>query len=255
MKNYYFVAASLPSLALDQELEISFASLMELFAMNLGREDLEQITLLRSYFDIENLFHLLRDETLNLKGNLFRGELEEAILHPETLPNFLQEFFIRYPKEEQQLKNSHIAYELYFHFAQEEAKGFLKRYLQFERKRRLSLAAYRAKKQGRDWAQELIDEERFDSFTASLLAQKEGKGIEFSFDLRDLGEKLLSVSKPYEEAHMMAEYRLNKIDDLSEFPLFSFDYLVAYTIKLIILEEMANYDQELGREKWNVVSG
>ncbi|GAB5411618.1 MAG: hypothetical protein ChlgKO_07320 [Chlamydiales bacterium] len=240
MKNYYFVAASLPDIKLDQELEITFSGLMELFAMNLSKGDREQIALFRNYFDVENVFHLMRGESFNPKGNFFRGELEEAILHVQGLPNFLAEFLSRYTKDEERQQNSFIAYELYFRETIEQVEGFLRDYLLFERKLRLCLAAYRAKQEERPWEHELIEEERTETFTMQLLAQKEGKTLDFPFEFRDLYEKLQEANTPRKQNRAMAKYRLEKIDEMSEFPLFSFEFLIAYMAKLVILEEVNN---------------
>lgn len=240
MRNYYFVAASLPDLQLHKELEITFSDLMRLFAMNLHSEDFAQIAIFRSYFDLDNIFHLLREEELDPRGNLFRWELEEALLHTQGLPEYIIEFLLRYPKDEQRLKNSHIAYELFYRRVIAQTSGFLHTYLLFERRMRLVLAAYRAKKEGRAWENELIDEERSELFTAQLIAQKEGTTLDFPLEYRSLYEKIQSAEAPQEQNLAIAEYRIRKIDEMCDFPLFSFDYLVAYMAKFIILEELQN---------------
>ena len=55
MNNYYFVAPSLPALMLTEKPDISFQDLMRRLELNLSRQDMEEVRLLRLEADLNNI--------------------------------------------------------------------------------------------------------------------------------------------------------------------------------------------------------
>jgi len=255
MGDYYFTCATLPTLRLDGELEISFAELMTLFSMNLSRHDLEKVHIVRRVIDLRNVLQLLNEEPCDPRGNLSIKELEEALLNKTHLPDYVFEILDNYDNRDDQI--AHF-YEIIARFFSEEVArthGFLRKYLEFERQWRLCMTGYRAKKLGRDLSKELQFEDFTDPLVAFLLAQKDVPTFEFPYEYRDLGERLQGVDEPADQHHVMTRYRFEKVVELIDAPEFTIDTLILYMVQLIILEDLASLNESAGGETLAQIKG
>jgi Protein of unknown function (DUF2764) len=245
---YYFVGTSLPSLSIGEKPEICWESLQYLLQDNLLQGDLDQIGVLRRYFDILNVRAFLKSEKLDDFGNLERNAIEEALLGvPGYFPPYAMQFF-----EQHESRGDRLYYfpELIHAFYREEVQtshGFLKEYLEFERKLRLVLTAYRAKQLGRDLTKELQFEDPDDEFIVQLLVQKDAKSFEMPEGFEDLKSVLEEkYSSPLELHKALNEYRFNKLDELTELEVFSFDRILAYTARFFLAKKWMAMDKEQG---------
>jgi len=70
MKNHYFLAPSLPALNVDEKPDITFKELMERLSLNLKKDELEKVAVLRRLSDLYNIRALYLKQPLDWQGNL-----------------------------------------------------------------------------------------------------------------------------------------------------------------------------------------
>jgi hypothetical protein len=247
MRNYYFVAASLPPLSLHERPEISFGELMARLEINLNREDLEKTKVLRRFVDIYNIRALLMEEPVDPRGNLNEKELDEALLVHAVLPGYIFDFLDQFEKVSDKIRNFSGLLARFFNEEIPKQKGFLRNYLTFEREWRLVLLALRAKQLDRDVAKELQFEDPTDPLVMHILAQKDSETYEPPQEYADLKELIASChNDPWAEHRAFAEYRFKKIEQLAEKGLFTIDQILSYMAELMIIESMNELDAQKG---------
>lgn len=248
MRNYYFVVPSLPPLSLREKPELSFEELMTRLALNLSKKDLEKTQVLRRFVDIFNIRALLMEETIDLRGNLSEKQLDEALLVHAGLPDYVFFFLDQFEKVPDKIRNFHGLLATYFNEEIPQQKGFLRKYLTFERECRLVLLALRAKQLGRDVVKELQFEDPTDPLVAHILAQKDSDSYDPPPEYQDLKEVIASCyPDPWAENRAFAEYRFKKIGEIAEGKLFSIDTILCYIAQLMIIENIIELDAEKGR--------
>jgi hypothetical protein len=247
MGNYYFLAASLPPIALGEIPEISFEELCSRLEINLSKKDIDKVVVLRRLIDLFNLRAFLLKEPIDPRGNLVEKEIDEAILQREGYPEYVYDFLDRYETVGERV--AHFSQLLFLYFTEEigKQKGFLKRYLAFERQWRLVLLALRSKRSGRDVAKELQFEDLSDPIVAQILAQKDAEDYEPPVEYRHLKELILSCgSDPWLLHQVLGKYRFEKIEEMVSRPLFSMDWILAYMAQLLIVEHWNELSQKKG---------
>lgn len=247
MSNYYYLATALPELKLGITPEITFPYFVHLLQENLSAEDLAQTQAIRRYFDIENIRAFWRKEPLDPRGNLDVNSLEEALLTGGGLPAYVYDFMEKHDSLQDRLRHFPFLIVTYFNEEISKAKGFLRKYLQFERDLRLVLVGLRAKKLHRDLLLELQYENSDDDSVAQLLSQKDAK----SYDPPDEFGAVKSLFEEFSDDpaslnKALYEYRIQKIDQMIGLHVFSLDYILAYLIKLIYMEKWLEQDRDKG---------
>lgn len=247
MSHYYFLATLLPELKIGTPPEIGFDEFMTLLKENLTKSDMKQVITLRRVFDIMSVREYWKGDPVDPYGNYNENDLEEAFITRHGLPWYVYEFTDRYESKEDRL--SHFP-DLMITFFREEIKkssGFLKKNLILERDIRLVLAAFRAKKLGRDIYTELQYENPEDPLVAQILAQKDAPAYEPPEKYEDLktifelyGDEPLALHKA------LLEYRFKKIEEMFGSNIFSLDRILGYMIELILAERWESMDKKKG---------
>ncbi len=249
MANYYFLAASLPSLTIGEKPEITFDELSSRLKINLSKKDFEKVVVLRRYVDIENVRYLLLDQPIEDRGNFSELELDEALLTFSGLPEYFFDFFAKYTTTEERLRYFPEVFSSYFLEEAAKQKGFVHTYLTFERGVRLVLLALRAKALRKDVFQELQFEDFTEPFIAQILAQKDMEMYEPPMEFTELKEIFTFTSHdPWERHRRIAEYRFTKIQEMVSKPLFSIEWILAYMLRLRIVEMWNEMSAEKGKE-------
>lgn len=245
--NYYFLANSLPPLEIGKEPELDFFDFLHLLETNVYKSDLEKSEVIRRFYDMQNLRAFWLDEPHDQRGNLPHNELDEALLTGEGLPEYAQDFLQSYDGKENYLKAFSRLISEYFECEIQDSEGFLHDYLWFERDWRLVFCAFRAKKIGADLAFELRFEDPFDTLVAQLMAQKDAKTFEPPDGFEEL-KKIFEIDEPTELHKALCEYRMHKVDEIAEGDLFSFDFILSYMTKLILVEKWHQLDKAQGNQ-------
>jgi hypothetical protein len=249
MANYYFLGTLLPELRIDEKPEIGFQELDRLFKENLSNKDYSKTRTIRNLFDIVNLRAYWKGDPLDEYGNFSYNELEEALATRSMLPPYVFEYIDKYSTKEELIKHYPELLGIFFRTAIDNSTGFFKYYFTLERELRLVLAAFRAKKLGKDIYQELQYEDPEEDLIAQILAQKDSQtyeppekyqGIKTLFEQHD--------DDPIELQKSLLEYRFNKIGEKIDLQLFTMDRVLAYMVKLILIERWQSMDEQKGKE-------
>lgn len=249
MKNYYFVAPSLPPLALDQAPEITFEELMNRLQLNLSRNDLRQVEVLRLAVDLSNIRALYSHQPIDPRGNLSEKELDDALLAEADLPQYVFEFLDQFEENEEKARHYFGLLSRYYSEEGGKAQGFLKQLLTFQREVRLVLAAMRAKKLKRDVLKEFQFEDFTDPLVAHILAQRDMESYDPPLEYQDLKDKVLAAGEdPLEQYKAVIGYELDRIEEMTGYPLFSLAWILGYVAKLLLVERYHQLDGKRGRE-------
>ncbi len=247
MTRYYFLAASLPPLVLGEAPDITFEDLLFRLKVNLSKDDLRSVEVLRCLIDIENIRRLLMEEPLDPRGSLSEKELDDALLNKEGLSETIFEFLDKYDTLEDRLKNFA---ELLARFFREEIprhSGFVAKYLEFERRFRLVMTALRCRLLGQDIYQQLQFEDFSDVLVGQILAQKDAAEYQPPQEFAELKSLLASFSRRPLELHKRVEkFRYEKIAEMGEDAFFSIDAILSYIPRLMIVENWIALDPEIG---------
>lgn len=248
MANYYFLAASLPPLSLNERPDFSFEELTSRLEINLTKEDLEKTVVFRRFIDLSNIRILFMEDSIDPRGNLTEKELDQALLLKDGLPSYVFDFLDQFESLGEKLRFFSGLLSTYFDEEIKKGDGFLKNYLNFEREWRLVIMALRAKALGRDLMQELQFEDVKDPLIADILAQKDSPDYDPPVEYLELKEKYLSCGPdPWQQNRVVAEWRFQQIEELVEKPLFSIDWILSYMAQLLIVEQWNELDEEKGK--------
>jgi len=247
MRNYYYLAISLPDLEVGHKPLIRFEVLMEQFQINLTKNDLDAIEKIRLYFDLVNLERTLNGESLSNKGNLNSLEIAEALKFRSYYPEIVFEFFDLYKEPDQQ--KMQFAW-IYARFFQEycEAESLIQPTIVFEQELRLFLLGYRSLK----FKREIVQEFRFEGLEQQtidlILSQKIEKKNLDDQKLEYLIEKLKVAKDALEVRSLVASFRFDHYKEIQNFDPFTIHGLIAYMMQLFILEELEVKEPQVGLE-------
>lgn len=248
MAKYYFLSSILTPIEIGQKPEISFGDLVALLEMNLTSSDLRKLTMLKKWLDIKNLRAMWAKEPIDTRGSLSDKELDEALLEEETLPDYVFEFMQEFESDTDRLQNFSSLFAQFFCEAKSQA-GFLGEVMQGEWELELTLAAIRSKEFGRDISKELQFEDSQDPFVAHILAQKDldhyAPPQEY-LQVKELYTKFRD--SPIELHKALLEFRLNRLIEFEETRPFSIDQVLAYTMRLMLVEDWNNLSSDKGKQ-------
>jgi len=254
MRNYYFLANALPELLIDSKPVISYKAVMTMFNENLTTSDLEQVKTLRLYYDILNIQRLIEQESFDFRANLGSNQLKDSLLNYENLPSYVFEFFEAYSENSDRIAN--FSKLMSFYFDEESKKGsVLSDIIQFEKELRLTLIGYRAHRLGLDLGHELRFEDQDDEIIRDLLNKKDHSGFDFGHKYARLSEMLQeALGNPLQEERVINTFRFNFYSNYQVGHPFSLHFLLAFVMKLMIVEDFEGHDSIRGEQILNSIA-
>lgn len=234
-------------MTLGQDPEIGFEEFDELCRENLSMKDYKKTMVIRSLFDLFNLRSYWKEEPFDRYGNLNLNEMGEALVARSILPNFVYDYIDKYEILEERLSHFPKLLAMFYHHVIGKTSNFLKFYFQMERELRLVLSAFRAKMLERDIFKELQYEDANEDLIAQILAQKDAQVYQPPERYEEVGELLEKYfNKPVELQRALLSFRFNQIEERLGIELFSIDRILAYMVKLIMVEKWQGMDKEKG---------
>lgn len=246
----FFIYGILPPLEFGSRPDVSSRALTELFELNLSRSALKQVHTLKLWIDISNIYELFGGSSFDGRGNYSKSTIKALIANEEELPAYVFDFFQSHETESDRKRYFPELIAQYFREEKEKSRGYLREFLKFEHDVRILLVGFRAKKEGRNLAEELQFEDMSDPIVASVLLQKDRAGkFQFPTEYEDLEEvleeSLLNPSKQYEG---IASFRFRfYIKYFTDHP-FSLEGILAYMWALWILEDFFALRREDGEK-------
>ncbi|MBP6976707.1 MAG: DUF2764 family protein [Bacteroidales bacterium] len=251
-RNYYYLVAGLPELFMEQnkrpfDLAAFKAELREF----LHPDDFSLVEVLFLPYDHLNLLSLLQKKNTPFHplGKFSADELEEEIREPLAVPSYFKNFIERFREEadtpQDQTWENQLT-ELYYDHASSCSNPFIRTWFGFEKNLRNILTAYTCRKFGMAADHELVGQ---GEFVESLKkSQARDFGLSGEVDFMDRLLSILDNPNLFEREKGLDLLRWNYLDELNTFHYFTIEVILAYVIKLLIIERWLILDRSTGEQ-------
>lgn len=243
---YYFLVTYLPEIQRDdKKLKLRFADLLD-ERENLAPEDWRQIELVLLNRDFVLLEKLLGGKDADADHSVHDKEFwKDQIKAPKEVPDFLEEFLQTVADEKsfgpEEVNRLHEIY--YDHAIQTSTNAFLREYLAFERLLRNVLAAIRARRKGLPPSDHVLGEGEIVEQLGRASAEDFGLGQEFPWI-----ERLVAARDPLHLEDTIEQVLWDYLDEQTTQVYFDFEVILAYLLKLQLLEKRLALSEERGME-------
>lgn len=235
-----FVFGSLPPLEFGSKPDITSWQLRELFEDNLSQSALKQIHILQFWIDLANIQAVLYKTDAFDTRSVFSKELLSSFMkESEGLPAYVYDFFSEFTTDEERRRNFASLIAAYFREERKKAKGFVRKFLDFEHAVRVLITGFRAKRLGRDVVRELQFEDPIDPYVETVLMQKNSSGsFVFPLEFAELETKLEDAGRdPTLQYEALMQFRFDYYSEhIHSHPL-EISSLAANMMRLWILED------------------
>jgi hypothetical protein len=262
-QNYYYLVAGLPDIALDEAKgTVTLRDVMIELQEQLDETDRQLLKLLRYPFDNSNLIATLenREQEFDSRGNFTKEELSEMVKNPDVLPQYMQTFLDTYHDGRVPFPGLVLLDQLTWLFYDEISEHrslFIREWFTFDRDLRNVIAGINCRKSLEHLEQRATERER--AVASVVIGRNDVAEAVLRSSAPDFGlgtmvpwaESLLSSSKgsliDFEKTVDLL--RWNTCSDLTLFSYFSVDTILAFVIKLTIVERWRHLDPQVGRER------
>ncbi|MBF0507709.1 MAG: DUF2764 family protein [Deltaproteobacteria bacterium] len=242
---YYFLVSYLPELSReDKKLKLRLAELLSEMS-NFTEKDRRQLELVILARDISLIEKLLTGRDTPIENTLYDREFwKDQIKSPKDVEEFFADFFEACASEGATPKNLDRLYETYYDYVTSQTdNAFLLAYFQFEKELRNILAAVRARKKGLSPADFLVGEGDVVDTLSKSGAEDFGLGKDYPWI-----DRLLTVKNPAQLEESVDRIIWDYLDEKTETVDFDFDVILAYALKLQLLERNLALSEERGMD-------
>ncbi|HEX2957129.1 MAG TPA: DUF2764 family protein [Chitinispirillaceae bacterium] len=266
-QNYYYLVAGLPDIILDDgKLSVTFDELMQEISEQVEASDRELLKVLRLPYDNKNLVSIIdkNDAAFDSRGYFSREELSDGVKNPETLPGFMQEY-VEAANDGKELfpglaKEDQLTW-LFYDEVTRHNNSFIAEWFSFERDLRNVIAGINYRRQLEHI--ELLGSEREKPVNMIVLGRNEIAEAVLRSNAPDFGigssvpwvEQVIAASKgpliDFEKA--VDTLRWNVLNDLTCFSYFSIETILAFVVKMLMVERWKNLDPEAGKDRLDLL--
>lgn len=258
-QNYYYLVAGLPDISIEQgKLQFGTAALREELKDGLSESDYQRMELLFLAEDNLNLLTLLLklQRPLSHLGVYPPDVLAEEILEPVRIKPYMKRFIDSMKDENRLYPNLSPENELATLWYEEMLASdhtFLRDWFTFELNLKNVLLVLSARKHSIPYEHQVIG----NNPVAEIIRRSTARDLGLSSDWHWI-EKVLQIVET--EDILMREkaidlLRWSYLDELNTFNYFSFEVLMAYYLKLGIIERWLQLDQSTGEEMFRKLLG
>jgi len=240
---YYFLLTYLPDIHRDdRKIKVRFGDILA-ERDYIGTEDWQDIELLLLGRDILLVERLLSGKEIDIEHTLYDKEYwKEQTKTPKEVPLFLEEFLQTVAIDGFDIPKSDQLYDIYYSYVIEKATyPLLRDYFRFERDLKNILAAIRARRQGLSPADYIIGKGELVEQLGLSNAEDFGLGQELPWI-----EQLLGTTDPLPLEDTIEQLIWQYLDEKTVQIYFDFDLLLAYLIKLQLLEKRLALSEDQG---------
>lgn len=249
---YYFLASYLPDLQRDDiKIRFSLGELLE-ERFHIPEPDWKEIESVLLGRDILILERLLMGKVVSIGHSLFTLEFwQEQIKSPKEGPEFVLDFLRSTDLRSVGFKEIDRLYASYYeHVLEATAHAFVREYFTFQQNLRNIVAALRARQKGLDPSEYVLGEGEVVQILCSSTAEDFGLSLEFP-----LIESLIKAETPHERQAMVEQIQWDYLDEQAGSDPFDFRVILAYLLKLEILERQLALSEDRGMEKVRRLGG
>jgi len=243
---YYFLVTYLPEIQRDdKKIKLRFADLLA-EREYMAPEDWRQVELVLLARDFLLLEKLLAGKDADVEDSIYDKEFwKEQVKAPKEVPEYL-EAFLQTMAEDQSFGPDEVnqLHQIYYdHAIQAASNPFLKEYLAFEKLLRNVLAAIRARRKGLPPSDHLLGEGEIVEQLGRASAEDFGLGQEIPWI-----ERLIEARDPLQLEDTIEQILWDYLDEQTTQVYFDFEVILAYLLKLQLLEKRLALSEERGME-------
>jgi hypothetical protein len=251
-RNYYCLVAGLQDITIDvHKLQFSQQAFRQELKVELHPDDYEQVEKLFLLHDNANLLNLLlkTGKPFDEKGNFSQEKLEENIKEPHDLPEYMNAFITAFKNKEPLMPDLSPENELTTLFFDQMLKldnDFLRDWFAFELNLRNIIIALSARKHEIPYEYQIIGTGEISNIIRKSHARDFGLGAEIDF-MEDLAN-IVRNDNVQEREKAIDELRWKYLDEVTFFEYFTMEKVLAFTIKLGMVERWLGIDKDHGNE-------
>ena len=249
--NYYCLIAGLPEISPDdKKLSLSVQELRTYLNDYLTKEEVDTITLFFYPNDNAQIIRLLQKQEPdnNLQTVFTASQLEDEIQDPMFTPSYIKEYLHDLQKDDKEVSKRLPEAELserYWNYMLSQKQKLVRKYAEFSLNIKNLITALNCRKYHLDIEKEVIG----DSYFTRQLKTSRAKDFELSDDYPYV-DTVLSLFERDNIAER--EYRIDMLyweflDEMTGNKYFTFDNVIEFTLKLMILERWSKMTTEQGK--------
>jgi uncharacterized protein YlaN (UPF0358 family) len=251
-RNYYCLVAGLQDITIDvHKLQFSQQAFRQELKVELHPDDFELVEKLFLPHDNANLLNLLlkTGKPFDEKGNFSQEKLEENIKEPHDLPEYMNAFITAFKNKEPLMPDLSPENELTTLFFDQMLKldnDFLRDWFAFELNLRNIIIALSARKHEIPYEYQIIGTGEISNIIRKSHARDFGLSAEIDF-MEDLAN-IVRNDNVQEREKAIDELRWKYLDEVTFFEYFTIEKVLAFTIKLGMVERWLGIDKDHGNE-------
>ena len=250
--NYYCLMAGLPEISPDdKKLGLSVQELRTYLNDYLTKKETDIINLFFYPNDNAQILRLLQKQEPDpdLQTVFTASQLEDEIQDPMFVPSYIKEYLLDLQKEDREVSHRLPEVELserYWNFMLTQKEKLVKRYAEFSLNVKNLMTALNCRKYHLDIEKEVIG----DSYFTTQLKTSRAKDFELSDEYPYVDSVLALFDK---DNTAEREYRIDMLyweflDEMTGHKYFTFDNVIAFMLKLMILERWSKMTTEQGKK-------
>jgi hypothetical protein len=252
-RNYYYLVAGLQDITLDiHKLNLNQEAFRDEIKAGVHPRDYKLAELLFLPYDHVNLINLLlkNDKPFVEKGNFSKERLEENIKEPSDLPAYMLAFITAfknkeplYPDMSPENELTSLFYDAVLH---QDQNPFLYKWFAFDLNIRNIMLALNARKYKVDYEHHILGTSEFSELIRKSHARDFGLGGEL-----DYLDELITISKKEDvrdREKALDQLRWNFLEEETFFAYFTIEKILAFIIKLGMIERWLGIDKEHSNE-------
>jgi len=260
-RNYYYIVASLPDLIFDSPKKVvPLVDFIDEISELVTPQHGSFLELFRLGFDNKNLINLLekRGKEFDVRGNYSKEKIEEEIKFPENLPRYMLHFIEAYREEKLPYPGLSVDDQLTWLLYDElttHQNAFLSIWFTFDLNLRNLLAGLNCRRLSEESQEVSGDFTLLKSIIGSneiaeLIRKSRTPDFSLSLDYPWV-EKVLSFDRQnlVEFEKNIDTLRWDTLDEMTTFTYFQIETILAFCIKLDIVERWQRLKPEVGKEK------
>jgi hypothetical protein len=255
-RNYYCLVAGLQDITLDiHKLSMGQLEFREELKTEVHPDDYRLVQKLFLPSDNTNLLNLLqkKDEPFDVKGNYTQLLLEENIKEPNgELPEYMDKFILSMKTDEPVIPNmspeNQLTY-LFYEHATRLNDDFLRNWFTFNRDMNNLTTAIICRKYDIPHEYQVLGSDEISETIRKSHARDFGLSAEISYI-----DDLINIMKDdniQEREKAIDQIKWNYLDEVTFFEYFTMDRILAFTIKLGMVERWLAIDKEHGSKLFN----
>ncbi len=250
-RNYYYLVAGLQDITLDiHKLSMGQVEFRQELKTALHPKDYKLTEILFYPFDNSNLLNLLNKSDLDLdpRGNFDQALLEENIKETTgELPSYMDKFIIAFKEDEPViagLSHENQLTALFYRYTQNLKDDFLPEWFRFNRDLNNLLTAMICRKYDIPHENQIIGDDE----TSDTIRKSHARDFGLSAEIPWLDD-LLNIAKNddvQEREKAIDQLRWKYLEEVTFFEYFTIDKILAFTLKLGMVERWLAIDHEHG---------